>query len=247
MNPYNDLYDIFNRFSGYLMYVKGEGSFRFNNQNVSPFAWLHPFFYDIVTKTDSIGLDATFRLLKPFKVCISQCIIQNAGVPLGILVADSKSFEFYSLLFELLNKIDPSGKLFQLFQEKTYITDEHKCFDKLKTVYKLTIYKCFTHLIRSVGSASVLGLLLRDILFSYTKEEFESNRLRNTHILQYLYNNDPKKDDARYTKVSKVLGYDIKGNPCPIDESYSHYILGSTKKYQLQTTIQKHTIPKLIQ
>ncbi|KAK8863931.1 hypothetical protein M9Y10_011624 [Tritrichomonas musculus] len=90
MNPYNDLYDIFNCFSGYLMYVKGEGSFRFNNQNVSPFAWLHPFFYDIVTKTDSIGLDATFRLLKPFKVCISQCIIQNTGVPLGILVADSK-------------------------------------------------------------------------------------------------------------------------------------------------------------
>ena len=90
------------------------------------------------------------------------------------------------MLFELLNKIDPSGKLFQLFQEKTYITDEHKCSDKLKTVYKLTLNKCFTHLIRSVGSASVLGLLLRDILFSYSKEEFESNLLRNILILYLI-------------------------------------------------------------
>ena len=47
-------------------------------------------------KTTTIGLDSTFRVLKPFKVCIPQCIIQNAGVPFGINVA---LFE-YSLLFK---------------------------------------------------------------------------------------------------------------------------------------------------
>lgn len=229
MNPCNDLYAIFNRFSGFFLYSEGDGPFLFKGKSVSAFAWLHPFFHEVVSKASTIGLDATFRVLKPFKVCIPQCIIQNTGVPLGILVASQESFKLYSLLFELLIKIDPSGNLTKEFQEKSYITDEHSCFNKLKRVYNLRIYKCFTHLIRSVGSSSVLGLLLRDLLFSFTLDDFNADQLKNAHLLKQLYDNDPKKNEARYTKVAKVLGIDVKGQPCEIDDSYSPLFIRSER------------------
>ena len=54
-----------------------------------------------------------------------------------------------------------SQELFKLFQSKTYITDEYSCFNRLKTLYDLKINKCFTNLIRSIGSSSILGLLMR--------------------------------------------------------------------------------------
>lgn len=101
LNLNNDIYELFNRFSGHLLYVKGEGQFIFKGESIKAFAWLRPYFHDFVLKTNTIGLDATFRVLKPFKVCIPQCIIQNTGVPLGILVAPSESFNLYSLLFKL--------------------------------------------------------------------------------------------------------------------------------------------------
>ncbi len=230
MNPHNDIYDIFNRYSGYLVYIKGESIFKFKGESISAFAWLHPFFFDIVKETACIGLDATFRVLKPFKACIPQCIVQNTGIPLGILAFKSESYKLYDLLFQLIKKIDPSEKLFELFLKLSYITDEHKSFDKLKSVYNLTIYKCFTHLIRTVGSNSALGLLLRDILFSFTEDEFEKNRIKNACILKYLYDNDPKKDEKRYLKIAKVLGIDWKGNNYPTDNSYSPLYIRIEKK-----------------
>lgn len=66
---------------------------------------VHPFYQQYLDMTSTIGLDATFRVLGPFKLCVPQCIIQNTGVPLGVLVSKSESFKLYSLLFKLSLKI----------------------------------------------------------------------------------------------------------------------------------------------
>ena len=105
---------------------------------------------------------------------------------------------------------------FNTIKKYSYITDEHRCFDKLKSDYNLNIYKCFTHLIRSVGPHSALGLLLRDILYYDTKEEYEKDYLKNVKLFQKLYEIDKVKDDARYMKVAKVLGVDQFGNQVDI-------------------------------
>ena len=104
-------------------------------------------------------------------------------------------------------RIDPSGKLTKVFQNKSYITDEYSCFNKLKKIYNLKIYKCFAHLIRSVGSNSILGFLLRDMLFSFTETDFIKDQTKNAHILKYLYDNNPKKKRSSIHEIGKSPWY----------------------------------------
>ena len=53
MNPYNDMYFIFKRFSGYLLLVKGDGLFNYKGGSIAIFSWIHPFF---LKKDQPLGL-----------------------------------------------------------------------------------------------------------------------------------------------------------------------------------------------
>lgn len=225
INPSDDLYFIFQNHSGYLLMIEGDGPFVFREKRIKSFCWLHPYYNDFLNKGTAIGLDATFRVLKPYKLCVPQCIINNTGVPLGIATAPSESFALYSLLFETVFQLD--NNTFQTLQRKAFISDEHKSFNKLQSVYNIKIYKCIMHLIRSVGANSLLGFLFKDILYSYTDKEFDRNQLKYSFILKNLYAEDlaasknKKFGDAHYIKVGKSLGIDPHGNYIPAEESYS--------------------------
>lgn len=91
--------------------------------------------------------------------------------------------------------------IFNYLKEKNYLTDEHKCFAKLKKNYDLSLFHCFVHLIRSIGSNSLLGFLLVDILYTYSEDEWNQNYLRFFNIFQYLYYS--KKTRAKKTGLIK--------------------------------------------
>lgn len=115
------------------------------------------------------------------------------------------------------------------------MTDEHLAFEKLKKEFSLGLFHCFVHLIRTIGSNSLLGFLLSDMLYTYSQEEWDHNYLKMFHIFYYLYNKKSQNcDKGRFDKVSKVLGQDIDGNPVPIDESYSQIYKRIT--YNVPTT-----------
>ena len=141
LNPCDDLFYIFKNYSGYLCYIKGDGPFMSKGQNVNMFAWFNPYFIKFLSKTNAIELDATFKVLKPYKACIPQMIVNNIGVPMGIIDGPTENFYLYSLIFQSLLKIDPTKKLFKTFQKKNYVTYEHSCFNRFTKEYDLDIYK----------------------------------------------------------------------------------------------------------
>ena len=103
-----------------------------------------------------------------------------------------------------------------------YLTDEHKSFTKLKNKYDLSLFHCFVHLMRSIGSNSLLGYLFSDILYTYSKDEWNKNYLRFFHTFQYLFNlKSDTSDKNRFQKVSSIIGLDETGNPVPINVEYS--------------------------
>lgn len=221
MNPDDDLYDIFIKHSGYIIYVKGDGPFKYKGESVKMFCWLHKHIINFIDQGTSCGLDCTFRVLKPYKACIPQCIVQNTGVPLGIAVGPQESSNLYSLVFELIFRIDK--KVYSKFQKLPFITDEHTAFEKLSNDYHISIHKCFSHLIKSIGANSALALLFRDILYSYSEAEYEKNYLKNCYIFKQLYEieDERTRDDTRFLKVGSVLGIDPKGNPIEKPPEYS--------------------------
>ena len=224
LNPTDDLFDIFLNLSGSLFFVKGKGPFTFKGESIAFFCWIHPYFNNFLNKCYAIELDTTFKVLKPFKTCIPQLIVKNTGVPLGIISGPSESFYLYSMLFESLLILDKTKNLFQKFQKMSYVTDEHSCFGKLETKYNLNIYKCFTHLIRSVGASSALAFLLRDILYCASENEFQKNYLKFCYMLKKLYEiskREKQTDDARFIKVGHTLGIDMNGEAIEKKRSYA--------------------------
>ena len=187
IDPFHDLKNIFQQLGGNLFVIYGNGPFKCNKKDVFAFAWLNPYIDQIFDLGKTIELDGTFRVLFPYVACIPQMVFKNTGIPLGILAGPSESSNLYSLFFESLKILD--GELFNKAMNYFYITDEHKCFKKLSKKYNISIYNCYTHLIRSVGANSLLGLLLKDILYCPTSDEYFANFIKNSHALLSLYKN----------------------------------------------------------
>lgn len=230
VNPTKNLSQIFDQLGGFLVIIPSDdGQFTCDNENVEMFAWFNQYFDNFLTKGTSIELDTTFRALNPFVAAIPQIIVNNTGVPLCILVGSTESSALYSLFFESLHLIDPTDQLYDHCLQLNYVTDEHKSFNVLKRKYGLTIYHCFAHLIRSVGAKSALALLLRDILYTYSKDEFEQSYIKFCYTYLNLYEiyiskttNKAliQKINKKFQKIGRILGIDVDGNSIEVDESY---------------------------
>lgn len=84
------------------------------------------------------------------------------------------------------------------------------------------MYNCFVHLIRTIGSNSLLGYLLSDLLFTYSETQWNENLVRMCYTFQYLFKEKgPATDTSRFDKVAQVLGQDVNGNPIEKKSSYS--------------------------
>lgn len=233
MNPDDSIEGIFNNFGGTLFKFHSNEQIDLNEFPFGIFAWLTSYLFDIVNSeyfdyATTIELDATFQALSPYKICIPLLIYRNSGIPLGILASPSEKVSLYSLFFEALKKLDQEfeieekeNSLFFKFQKKKYLCDEHKSFPKLSKKYNLEFYNCFVHLIRSIGSNSLLGLLLSEILYTFSAEEWSNNFLKYYNIFKKLYEIRTEKDEYRFDKVSQVLGINISGESIPIKKQYS--------------------------
>ena len=205
------------------------------------FCWLNPYFKSVVNHGKSIELDATFRIIYPLAACIPQMVIQNTGVPLGLLIAPSETCNLYSMLFEALKLHESNEDLYEKMLSMNFITDEHKSFIRLKKKYNLNVYNCYTHLIRTIGASSALGLLLKKILFCKTHEEFKEKYTKFVTMYMMIYeitmkkkNVNIKKTENRFLKVGKLLGITPKG--VKIDPEFAHAPLFCRVLKEIPTT-----------
>ena len=153
-------------------------------------------------------------------------IQRNSGIPLGILALLLESTSLYSMVFEYLKELDkkkPNHKFLYLQKLacKKYLTDEHKSFTKLGLKYNLQIFNCYVHLIRTIGSNSLLGYFLSDLLYTYSETQWDNNYIRMFYTFQSLFKErNPNSDTTRFDKVAQVLGQDPEGNAVETKDSY---------------------------
>ena len=245
MNPDDSIESILKNYGGFLFRFHPTEEVDLNQYQFGIFSWFSPYFLDIVKshqfeQATTIELDATFRALAPYAICVPHLIFRNTGIPLAILISPSEKTSLYSIFFESLKKLDEfyenseENSLFLKFKNKKYLSDEHKAFQKLAKNYDLDFYYCLVHLIRSIGANSLLGLLFSDILFTFSGFEWSKHFNRYYQTFQLLYNLQENKDDARFEKVSKVLGVDVNGNYVEVKKEYSPYFKRSV--YGIPTT-----------
>lgn len=246
LNPDNTIDGILNNLGGRYFKFKNTEEIEIGEYPYKIFSWLSPYLDSIIESPEfqlmtTVELDSTFDALNPYTICIPILIYRNSGIPLGILASITESASLYSLFFESLIELDkqnphPKFSYYQIFAEKKFLTDEHKSFIKLQKKYNIEIYHCFVHLIRTVGANSLLGFFLSDLLYTFSKEQWDQNLVRMCYTFQNLFKEkSPTCDTTRFDKVSQVLGQDPEGNATEINKAYSPLYLRAENRIPSST------------
>lgn len=192
---FNNLSEIFEKIGGYAhIIINGNGNLKFKNDKVQGFIWIPDSTFEILKKDLSkkccIELDTSFKGTKPNVYVVVQLIYRNVGIPIALIVGPKENQYLYSLFYEAFKIYDQKMQNDMFYYKKIksipILTDMHSSFSLLAEHYELQHYYCYAHIIRSYGANSVISILVRNILFSHTEEEFIENKDRYSDIFEIL-------------------------------------------------------------
>ena len=245
-----DLKELFTCIGGHLFLVKGNGLYEFEGTSIKAFAWIPEVSFEVLTMGNCIELDTSFTAINPYVFSVPSIIHRNSGIPLGLLVGPTECHELYSLLYNSMSIID--SELFQILLSKKILSDEHSSFECLQKRYGFDLYYCYVHLIRSFGAHSAISILVREVLFCKSEEEFLANLPRFIRTFNLFLEIGGSAQSCK-EKFIAILGYDengekvernahmeplyirmIEGIPTTTNhvESLHHYINDSVGKYK---------------
>ena len=134
-------------------------------------------------------------------------IVDIPASKMKIGIAEILFKEGYIKAFEEIN-----SDLFEELKSKCILSDQHTSFEALQKKYNFELFFCYVHIIRSFGASSAISILVREILFCKTQEEFESIYLRNIKTFKYLLEIGGSAVIHK-EKFQKIFGFDENGNP----------------------------------
>ena len=77
----------------------------FNGKPVQTLCWIAEWAFDSFSFSRKyLQLDASFYALQPYVFCVPLLIINNASLPLGIIIGPSEHQNLFSEFFDLINK-----------------------------------------------------------------------------------------------------------------------------------------------
>jgi uncharacterized protein YlxP (DUF503 family) len=124
----------------------------------------------------------------------------------------------YKSFFRLL--ID-SGISLELVRSKVYLTDEGKAIQSALLEFGCVRHSCYRHLIEKMGSATILGIFTRRLLFTSTQVSYEATLKETLLELQKLMNKQliTKK---QLHKICNIFNLTIAKNGQIQSENYDH-------------------------
>ena len=113
--------------------------------------------------------------------CLPNLIIYNESVPLGVSVGPTESHLVYQQFYDFIHSINEKAhtKLSQL----PVLSDEGSSLVNFCRSNSLNQFFCYRHLINKFGASSKLGGIVRGLLFSATREEFQQNWTENERFI----------------------------------------------------------------
>jgi hypothetical protein len=161
---------------------------RVNEQTyINSISWLAPWTKSVFESLNFIELDASFWALRPFVYSIPTGIIQNKSIPLGLFLFKSENAEMYKMFFKML--LD-AGIPLAVIRSKGYLTDEGTSIYSALHHFSCTRYSCYRHLIEKMGSATILGIITRRLLFTSTRIVYEAKLRESLLEIQQLWNTE---------------------------------------------------------
>ena len=156
---------------GIMDNMNNEKLLKFGGKNVQFLVWICPWANAFLKMHHGyFQIDASFYALKPYTYSIPLLIVDNAPIPIGIVVGPSEHQNLFNTFFEfLIEKYD----LIEVINFPI-LSDEGKAIDAFSRNYGFPHFFCFRHLIEKMGSGSIMGTITRRLLYQTNKSNFKT-------------------------------------------------------------------------
>lgn len=197
--------------------IKSSDLLQYNNKSVQYCVWISPWSIEFLKMKGYIQIDASFYALRPYVYFVPLLIIDNAAIPLGIVIGPSENQKLFDLFYDYLYSIDPTIDMSKF----PILSDEGKAIQSFSNNHNLIHFYCYRHLIEKVGSNSILGEITRKLLYQTSIESFNQSLIGfsrdiNTYISHSLIT---IKQVNTFSKIFSLY-------------RFGKYVLPQTWKYQ---------------
>ena len=187
-----------------------------NGKEVQTFCWIAEWTFNLVKPINRhlyLQIDASFYSLYPYVYCIPLLIIDNASLPLGLVMGPSEHKNLFFEFFDLLKNIDNDSQLKNI----PILSDEGKAIQSFVNENQCQQFFCYRHLIEKIGAHSILGIITRRLLFQPTLEKFQNELPQSISDVNYLISNNyvDQKSVEKFVRV-----FDLKISNGLIENNY---------------------------
>ena len=170
-------------------------------------SWCASFAKSVFESSDTIEIDASFKVTQPYVYYLITCVKNNNSIPIGFTIGPSESEELYHHAFEMI--LNVTGDL-EALDKKYYLSDLGRGIIR---VCKATgiydrLFFCYRHFIQLFGSKSFFQPIISDLLYSKTQEEFDTRVASALYeIKEYVRGRGYDQYESHLKRFSKLTGY----------------------------------------
>jgi hypothetical protein len=176
----------------------------------------------------------------PFLCSIPTGIYRNKSIPLGLFLFKTKNAEMYKAFFRMLLDL---GIPIEFLQSIAYLTDEGRGLKSALHEYDFVRFSCYLHLIEKMGSATILGIITRRLLFASTQYAYEAKLTESLLELKELINNDIS-NQKQLKKFCKIFDLTITDDEEIEIMTFGHHN-GFWKRAELEIAIYSNHLERL--
>ncbi len=131
---------------------------------------LFPWSIEIFEKLHYIEIDGSFHAMDPYVYCVTQGIVFNESIPLGITVTATESVELYDLFYDHINQLSLATLN---WQKKAVLSDMGEALISYCSRHDLLQFFCHRHIIQHFGSSCVLGIFCARLLRCFSYDQYQ--------------------------------------------------------------------------
>jgi hypothetical protein len=140
----------------------------YQDLEVCQLTFIYPSALSILEQVNYIQLDASFKAIDSLVYSVILGIISNESFPIGLQISPTEKALHYSTFFKEITEHFPSINLSKLH----YLSDQGKGLIKFVQSVGGKHHFCYRHILENLGSDSFAAIIVHQLLWCSTLEEF---------------------------------------------------------------------------
>jgi ubiquitin C-terminal hydrolase len=115
--------------------------------------------------------DCTHGAGRPYVLFIPMAVINNYGVPLGLVLTPTEQAQTYRLFAESLAEVDKNCDV----RDKPMLSDGGLGLESFGKTFCSVHYRCFRHILEDLGAKTYVAMLAHRLLFAMSEAQFRES------------------------------------------------------------------------